>query len=132
MGFMLEDVILQQKLEAEIAEGHEEVELDLTPNLGGTQTLSLSGGPDGHWKSEGVGDTVPLPGGGDQGDLPPPPPPSRSFRQRFLADQPNTEMAVKELQKLKWTLNRRRVTNTNSPFPCLSLACSRLISLMVS
>merc|ERR1711902_295601 len=89
--FMLEDIIRCQKLEAEITEGEQEVkkfkrqsseindkksevpdtpgnELDLTPSLSGTQTLSLTGG--GEWKSEGVSDNVPLPDNGTE-ELPP-------------------------------------------------------------
>lgn len=148
--FMLEDVIRCQKLEAEITEGEQEVkkfkrqssetsdkksevpdtpgnELDLTPSLSGTQTLSLTGG--GEWKSEGVSDNVPLPDNGTE-ELPPPPPPSRSFHQRFLAGQSCTTLAVKELQKLKWTLDK--ISSPNSPpFPDLSLACKRFLLILV-
>ena len=77
-AFMHEDIIQEQKLQAEIDEGEKAVKnfkpeaemksdetlengenkkgengnggLDLTPSLGGTQTLSLSGG--GEWKSQ--------------------------------------------------------------------------------
>ena len=77
-AFMHEDIIHEQKLQAEIAEGEkavtnfnpeaevkglegekdgkeegkkgEHVGLDLTPSLSGTQTLSLSGG--GEWQSQ--------------------------------------------------------------------------------
>ena len=74
-AFMHEDIIHEQKLQAEIAEGEqavkkfkpeaevkgvkggeegeekkENVGLDLTPSLSGTQTLSLSGG--GEWQSQ--------------------------------------------------------------------------------
>ena len=69
--FMLEDVIMEQKLQAEIEEGQVAVErfkpdltpveerkreeqeeaggLDLTPSLGGVQTLALRGGVEGEW-----------------------------------------------------------------------------------
>ena len=147
--FMLEDVIRSQKLEAEIAEGQEEVDkfkpevsvvghgntdsqedtdktLDLTPSLSGAQTLSLTGG---EWKSEGVSDNVPLPDTGGE-DLPPPPPPSRSFYQRFLSGQPDTTLAVKELQKLRWTLDRT-TSPSSPPFPDLSLACKRFVQITV-
>ena len=79
-AFMLEDMVRRQKLEAEVAEGEEAVKgfqpkvtaveevkeeveeeekveeekeggLDLTPSLGGTQTLTLTG-PGGEWKSQ--------------------------------------------------------------------------------
>ena len=103
--------------------------LDLTPSLGATQTLSLSG-PGGEWQSQGVSDSVPLPGGAPSDSLPPPPPASRSFHQRFLVGQSSSEMAVKEIQKLKWCLDRSRSTSPSSPFPCLSLLCSRLVTLM--
>ena len=75
-AFMHEDIIQEQKLQAEIDEGEKAVKnfkpeaemkrdetaeneennkggnagLDLTPSLSGTQTLSLSGG--GEWKSQ--------------------------------------------------------------------------------
>ena len=74
-AFMHEDIIHEQKLQAEIAEGEQAVKkfkpeaevrgveggeedeekkgnvgLDLTPSLSGTQTLSLSGG--GEWQSQ--------------------------------------------------------------------------------
>ena len=74
-AFMPEDIIHEQKLQAEIAEGEQAVKkfkpeaevrgveggeedeekkgnvgLDLTPSLSGTQTLSLSGG--GEWQSQ--------------------------------------------------------------------------------
>ena len=74
-AFMHEDIIHEQKLQAEIAEGEKAVKkfkpeaevkgveggdeeeekrenagLDLTPSLSGTQTLSLSGG--GEWQSQ--------------------------------------------------------------------------------
>ena len=147
--FMLEDVIRCQKLHAEITEGDREVKnfkgdisensmdkneepdtsstcLDLTPSLSGTQTLSLTGG---EWKSEGVSDNVPLPDEGGE-ELPPPPPPSRSFHQRFLAGHSSTTLAVKELQKLKWTLDK--ISRPNSPpFPDLSLACKRFLLILV-
>jgi len=147
--FMLEDVIRCQKLQAEITEGDSEVQkfkgdasetcvdkieepdtsdtcLDLTPSLSGTQTLSLTGG---EWKSEGVSDNVPLPDEGGE-ELPPPPPPSRSFHQRFLAGHSSTTLAVKELQKLKWTLNKISCPN-GPPFPDLSLACKRFLLILV-
>ena len=82
--------------------------------------------------------------------LPPPPPLSKSFYQRFLQGKQDTVAAVqvslsvlgpsilkinqsflKELQKLRWSLERSRTSSPSSPFPCLSLLCSRYISLLV-
>ena len=126
---MLDDVIKRQKLCAEIEEGEDAVakffvaniestsadeadkteeevvappdtnNVDLTPSLRGTQTLSLS--EDGKWKSEGVSDSVPL--SGTEDNLPPPPPPTRSFHDRFLKGRSSNTDALKEIQKLKWT-----------------------------
>merc|ERR1712223_2333883 len=101
--------------------------LDLTPSLSGTQTLSLSGG--GEWKSQGVSEG-PAPGRA-RDMLPPPPPLSKSFYQRFLQGKQDTVAAVQELQKLRWSLERSRTSSPSSPFPCLSLLCSRYISLLV-
>ena len=82
--------------------------------------------------------------------LPPPPPLSKSFYQRFLQGKQDTVAAVQvslsvlgpsslkinlsflqELQKLRWSLERSRTSSPSSPFPCLSLLCSRYISLLV-
>ena len=38
---------------------------------------------------------------------------------------------LQELQKLRWSLERSRTSSPSSPFPCLSLLCSRYISLLV-
>merc|ERR1712203_667684 len=63
--------------------------------------------------------------------LPPPPPLSKTFYQRFLQGKQDTVAAVQELQKLRWSLEKSRTSSPSSPFPCLSLLCSRLISLLV-
>jgi hypothetical protein len=151
--FMLEDVARGQRLRAEIAEGEAAVEafkpeagaaaveeevhveeegeettgLDLTPSLSGPQSLSLTG-PDGEWRREGVAGAAPLPGPPGTALLPPPARPSRAFQERFLAGRASTEQAVKELQKLRWTLDRS-CPGLEPPFPCLSLLCSRLLTL---
>jgi len=154
-AFMHEDIIHEQKLQAEIDEGEKAVKkfkpeaevkgtgeeggedieenkgkggLDLTPSLSGTQTLSLSG-PGGEWQSQGVSEG-PAPGRA-RDMLPPPPPLSKNFYQRFLQGKQDTVAAVQELQKLRWSLERSRTSSQSSPFPCLSLLCSRLISLLV-
>ena len=104
--FFVSNIETQSNAEAETDKTEEEEvtppessNVDLTPSLRGTQTLSLT--EDGKWKSEGVSDSVPL--SGTEDNPPPPPPPSRSFHDRFLSGRSSNTDALKEIQKLKWT-----------------------------
>merc|ERR1712183_5141 len=116
-----------EKTEEEEVAPPETSNVDLTPSLRGTQTLSLT--EDGKWKSEGVSDSVPL--SGTEDNPPPPPPPSRSFHDRFLSGRSSNTDALEEIQKLKWTRDRTTAAIKDIPFPDLTEVCKKLLLLMV-
>jgi len=148
-AFMLEDVLFCQKLAAEIKEGEaavadfdpekektisvvgdeaeeEREQVDFTPSLTGTQTISLAG--DGNWKSEGLTSEIPLPPGGLE-NLPPPPKQTTSFYIRFLRGKPDTVGATKEIQKLKWILSKQSALVV--VYPDLTECCRKLLALLL-
>lgn len=103
-------------------------DVDLTPSLKGTQTLSL--GDDGKWISSGddyARNQMPVPPGGLQ-NLPPPPKPTASFYTRFLEGRNDSIEAEKEVQKLRWILSRHCVT---VPYPDLTLSCKTLLNFVL-
>lgn len=151
-AIMLEDVILAQKILAEILEGEEAIAafdpekealnpvsvieglngsaedagVDFTPSLTGTQTVSLGG--DGNWKSDGLTPDIPLPPQGLE-NLPPPPKQTTSFYTRFLRGRADTVEAVKEIQKLRWTVSRQNALCV--PYPDLTLCCKNLLNVVL-
>jgi len=157
-AFMQEDVLLAQKLGAEIAEGEhalttfnpdqEEAEpdvaedasaaqcttLDLTPSLTGPQTVNLgeaattAAAVTEENSGGGCGGHVPLPPGIE--NLPAPAPqPSLSFYHRFLKGRKDSKEAMKELQKLKWMLSKQDALLL--PYPDLSLCCKDLLQVLL-
>jgi hypothetical protein len=152
---MLEDIVFIQKIREEILEAEaalaaydpakealaadeeeknaasaqadeESAELDFTPSLSGTQTLSLDAG--GEWRSAGLTSEIPLPLQGMR-ELPPPPKPTASFYERFLRGKRDSLEAQKEVEKLRWIVGRQ--APPAAPFPDLTVSLKQLLQLMV-
>ena len=103
-------------------------DVDLTPSLRGTQTLSLGDG--GKWVSSGDSydkNQMPVPPGGLE-NLPPPPKPIASFYTRFLEGHEDSLEAEKELQKLRWILSKHCIT---VPYPDLTRSCKTLLNIVL-
>eukprot|EP00088_Acartia_fossae_P063557 TRINITY_DN775_c0_g1_i4.p1 TRINITY_DN775_c0_g1~~TRINITY_DN775_c0_g1_i4.p1 ORF type:complete len:356 (-),score=91.20 TRINITY_DN775_c0_g1_i4:131-1144(-) len=102
-------------------------QLDLTPSLLGTQTVSI--GSDGNWATNdgaAAGQMPPAAAGIE--NLPPPPKQTPSFYMRFLEGKTDTVEAEKELQKLRWVLSKHPV---DVPYPDLTSCCQTLLGVVL-